>query len=282
MSLVLVTGAAGNVASRIVKRLATRGVPVRAFVRPGQRTFFGSGVEVFEGELANAARVRTAVAGVSKIYLLSAGTETTALEANVTDAAKAAGVGHIVKHSVQGAQYEAAIIPRWHRASEKRIEASGVPYTFLRPGSFASNALTWAGMVKSGDTVYGALGEAALPVIDPDDIAAVAEKVLTEDGYVGKALELTGPKALTSAEQVAILGNVIGKPLKYVNVPDEAAQKSMLEIGMPPAYVDAMMDLIKTLRGLGLVAATPTVAEVLGRPAHSFEDFLKSNVAAFR
>jgi uncharacterized protein YbjT (DUF2867 family) len=282
MSLTLVTGAAGNVASRLVRRLAARKVPVRAFIRKGEQGAFGPGVEVFEGDLADRERVRSALKGVKKVYLLTAGTGTTALEANVIDAASAERVEHLVKHSVQGAQYEAAIIPRWHRASEKAIEQAKIPFTFLRPASFASNALGWAGMVKSGGAVYGPYGDLALPVIDPDDIAAVAEKVLTEKGHEGKAYELTGPASLTTAEQVALLGKALGKPLTYVNVPDEAAHQSMVQMGMPAAYADAMIDLVKVLRGFGRIATTATFEELLGRAPKRFEDFVTANVAAFR
>jgi len=282
MSLFLVTGAAGNVASRIVARLCARKLAVRALVQSGQKASFPAGVDVFEGDLKDPTRVRAALAGVSRVYLLSGGGDALALEGPLIDAAAAAGVEHVVKHSVQGAQYEAAQIPRWHRASEKRIEASKLAYTFLRPASFASNALMWAAMIKGGDAVYGPFGEVALPVIDPDDIAAVAEKVLTEGGHAGKTYELTGPASLTTAEQVAVVGRVIGKPLRYVNVPDEAAHKSMVGMGMSAAQADAMIDLVKMLRGLGRVEATTTVADLLGRPAHAFEEVIQASAAVFR
>ena len=280
MSLVLVTGAAGNVASRLVRRLVARSVPVRAFVRKGETA--PKGAEAFEGDLADRERVRAAVKGVSKVYLLTAGTDVAALEANVIDAAAAEGVMHIVKHSVQGAEYEGAIIPKVHRAGEKKIEATKMAWTFLRPASFASNALGWIGMLKGGDNVYGPFGEASLPVIDPEDIAAVAEKVLTEDGHASKAYTLTGPETLTTAEQVAIVGKALGRNLTYVNVPDDAAQKGMVDMGMPAAQADVMIDLVKLLRGLGRIEPTKTVAELLGRPATSFTAWAESNAAAFK
>jgi uncharacterized protein YbjT (DUF2867 family) len=282
MSVILVTGAAGNVGSRVVRRLAKRGLQVRSFVRPGEAKQASAGVEKFEGDLADRARVKAAMKGASKVYLLVAGTETVSLEANVIDAAAEEHVEHLVKHSVQGAEYEAAQIPRWHRTGEKRIEASKVPFTFLRPASFASNALGWAGMLKGGDAVYGPYGEMALPVIDPEDIAAVAETVLTEPGHAGKAYTLTGPAALTTAEQVAILGKVLHRSLSFVNVPDDAARTSMVGMGMPAAYADAMIDLVKMLRGLGRVPPTQTVAELLGRPATPFGSFVEANAAAFK
>jgi (4-alkanoyl-5-oxo-2,5-dihydrofuran-3-yl)methyl phosphate reductase len=282
MSLVLVTGAAGNVGSRVVRGLAARGVRVRAFIRSGEAGPKGEGIEAFEGDLADRERVRAAVKGVSGIYLLATGLDLVSLEANVIDAAASEKVERLVKHSVQGAQYEAALIPRAHRASEKKIEQSKLPFTFLRPASFASNSLGWAGMLRGGDAVYGPYGEMALPVVDPGDIAAVAEKVLTEPGHTGKAYDLTGPEALTTAEQVAILAKALGRKLSFINVPDEAARKSMVDSGMVPGYADAMIDLVAMLRGLGRVEPTRTVSELLGRPATPFASFVESNLAAFR
>jgi len=279
MSLVLVTGASGNVGSRIVRRLVARGIPVRAFVRKGEKA--PAGAEAFEGDLADRERVRAAVKGVSKVYLLTAGTDVASLEANVIDAASAEGVKHIVKHSVQGAEYDTGIIPKQHRAGEKRIEATKMGWTFLRPASFASNAFGWIGMLKGGDAVYAPMGEASLPVIDPEDIAAVAEKVLTEEGHIGKAYTLTGPETLTTAEQVAIVGKAIGRKLSYVNVPDDAARKGMVDMGMPAAYADMMIDLVKLLRGMGRIEPTKTVSELLGR-ATTFSAWAEANAAAFK
>ncbi len=282
MSRILVTGAAGNVGSRLVHRLAQSNTPVRALVRLSEQRTFEAGVEVVRGDLNDREQVRAAMKGVDKVYLLTAGLGLPQMERVVIQAAASEKVSLLVKHSVQGAPYEAAMIPAWHRASEKEIEASGLPYTFLRPASFASNALGWGSMLKGGDTVYGPYGDVALPVIDPEDIAAVAHKVLTEDGHAGKAYELTGPASLTTAEQVAVLGRVLNRPLHYVNVPDSAALDSMVAMGMPKAYAEAMIDLVKMLRGLGKVPTTGAVAEVLKRPATSFEDFIRANTNVFR
>lgn len=282
MSKILVTGATGNVGSRLVRLLTSRGQAVRAFTRKGETARFDPKVEVVTGDFTDKESLRKAFQGVSRAYLLSAGTEIEQYEANALEAAKGARLELLVKHSVAGAPYKATDIPRWHRASEERIEASGVPFVFLRPASFASNALGWAATVKAQGTVYGALGEAALPVIDPEDIAEVAAAVLTTPGHAGKAYDLSGPEALTAAQQVAALGSVLGRTLKYVNVPDEAARESMLKMGMPPRYVDAMIGLIQTLRGIGRIEPSRDVKAILGREPRTFRQWAEANAAAFR
>jgi uncharacterized protein YbjT (DUF2867 family) len=282
MSRILVTGATGNVGSRLVRRLKDKGRAVRAFARNAASKAM-DGVEAAPGDFTDKASLREAMAGVDAVYLLSAGDQLSVHEANAIEAAKAAGVKLIVKHSVAGAQYNAPGFPTWHRAGEERLEASGVPYVFLRPASFASNALYWAASIKGQGTVYGALGEAAIPVIDPEDIAEAAAAVLTTPGHEGKAYELSGPEALTTAQQVEAVGRAIGKDLKYVNVPDDAAKQSMLGMGMSPAYVDAMISLIQMLRGIGRIEPYPgDVEKLTGHKPRSFGQWAETNAGAFR
>src|SRR4051794_11654080 len=137
MAKILVTGANGGIGSRLVKRLVARKVPVRAFVREEKAGRLPAEVEAFTGDLSDRVRVRAALEGISGVYLLTAGANLSQLEANVIDAARELKVQHIVKHSTQGAPYESTIFGRWHRAGEKRIEEAGIPFTFLRPSSFA-------------------------------------------------------------------------------------------------------------------------------------------------
>jgi uncharacterized protein YbjT (DUF2867 family) len=279
---ILVTGSTGNVGSRIVRELVSRGQSVRAFVRTADRSNFDPQVEIAEGDFTDKESLRAALQGVSRMYLLAAGQDLEQYEANAIEAAKGAGLELLVKHSVAGAQYKATDLPRWHRAGEERIEASGLPHVFLRPASFDSNALYWADTIKSHDTVYGALGDASLPTIDPEDIAAAAVVVLTTPGHVGKIYELSGPESLSTEQQVAILGSVLGRPLKYVNVPDDAARDSMLGMGMPPRYVAAMVGLIQTLRSIGRIEPTGDVKALVGREPRSFRQWAEANAAAFR
>jgi (4-alkanoyl-5-oxo-2,5-dihydrofuran-3-yl)methyl phosphate reductase len=280
MPKILVTGATGNVGSRLVTQLVSRGASVRAFVRSGERAHFDARVEIATGDFADKGSLRKALEGVSRMYLLSAGANLDEYEAIAIDAAKAAGLELLVKHSALGAQYKAADFSRWHRAGEERIEASGLPYVFLRPAAFASNALFWASTIQTQDTAYGALGDASLPVIDPEDIAAVAAVVLTTP-HAGKIYELSGPESLTSEQQVSILGSVLGRPLKYVNVPDSAARDSMLGMGLPPRYVDALVGLTQTLRNIGHIDPTGDVKAVLGRKPRTFGQWAEVNAAAF-
>lgn len=282
MSKILVTGSTGNVGSRLVQRLVELGQSVRAFTRKGEKANFAASVDVVEGDYTDLESLRRAMTGVSKMYLLSAGHDLPTHEANAIAVAKELGLEHVVKHSVAGAQWKALELGRWHRAGEERLEASGLNWTFLRPAAFATNAFGWIQTVKAQGTVYGALGEAALPVIDPVDIAAAAAVVLTTPGHAGKAYDLSGPESLTTAQQVEILGTAIGKPLTYVNVPDSAARDSMLGMGWPVQDVDAMIDFIAGVRGMGRIEPNDGVRQLTGQAPRTFAQWAAANAGAFK
>jgi uncharacterized protein YbjT (DUF2867 family) len=205
--------------------------------------------------------------------LITAGPQIPQHDGALAEAAKLGGVEHLVKISVLGARPDGSEIPRWHAAGEHRITATGLGATFLRPSSFASNARAWIASLRATGVAYGALGNAALPVIHPDDIADAAVAALTRPGHAGKAYELTGPEALTPAEQVAILAEVTGRPFRYVNVPDDAARKAMVDGGMPAVMADAMVHLIGDLRTAERIAPDDTIPTLLGRPARTFRQW---------
>jgi uncharacterized protein YbjT (DUF2867 family) len=251
-------------------------------MRPGHGSGFDPQIEIAVGDFTDRSSLSKALKGVSKMFLLSAGPDLEQHETNAVAAARDAEIELVVKLSVWGAPSKSAGIQRRHRAGEERIEKSGLSYVFLRPDWFATNALSWAPTIKSQDTAYGALGETALSVIDPDDIAAVAAVVLVTPGHAGHIYELTGPEALTCAQQLAVLGNALGRQLRYVNVPDEAARNGMESSGMDPRQAEAMIELFQTLRKAGRTDPTGDVKAVLGREPRSFGQWVQANITAFR
>jgi uncharacterized protein YbjT (DUF2867 family) len=282
--MILVTGATGNVGGEVVKQLLEAGAPVRVLARdPAKAAKLGAGVSVVRGDLAAPETLGPAFAGVTKAFVLSTGPDLARLAGNAVDAAKKAGVAHVVLLSVLGAEFEPSFeLGRWHRESERKLEASGLAWTFLRPGSFASNALSWVSSIKAQGVVYSPYGEGKSAPIDPRDIAAVAVKALLAPGHEGKAYSLTGSAAITTGEQVAKISAAIGRPLRFVDVPPEAARDGMLEAGMHPLLVDALLELMARVRaGHGATVST-AVADVLGRPARTFDAWLHDHVAAFR
>lgn len=227
--------------------------------------------------------LRSAMSGVDTVFLLGTGIRgQIEAETNVVDAARAAGVGKLVKLSSWGAQEEQFSIARMHRAVERNIEASGIAWTFLRPNGFMQNFLRSADSIRVGGTIAEPAGDARISHVDVRDIARVAALVLTTAGHDGKAYSLSGPEALSYAETAAILARALGKTVTYIPLSDQDAQSGMLAAGIPDFYVDAIIDLNRVYRGGAGAAVTTTVEQLTGHPATSFDRFAREHALLFR
>ena len=281
--MILVTGATGTIGGEVARQLVAAGIKPRLLVRdPKKASDFSGKAELVQGDLAKPESLDAAFKGVEKLFLVTAGVDGPTLEKNAIAAAKRAGVQHVVKLSVIGADQPAITFAKWHAEGEKALLASGLKWTLLRPGSFMSNTLFWLPTLKSQGAFYDSQGEGKYAPIDPADIGAVAVKALTEKGHEGKAYPMTGPASFTLTQQAAMLSKAIGKPVKYVDVPPEAARQGMLSAGMPPAYVEAIVDLSTFLKSGKADVVLPTVEQVLGRKAGTFDDWATRHAAAFR
>ncbi|MER2561472.1 MAG: SDR family oxidoreductase [Myxococcaceae bacterium] len=281
--MILVTGATGTVGGEVARQLIAAGHKPRLLVRsPEKAKAFEGKAELFKGDLDDATALANALKGVDKLFLVTAGLDGARLEAKAIDAAKAAGVKHVVKLSAAGAEYEAITFAKWHRGNEKKLEASGLAWTFLRPGNFMTNSVMSADTIKRDGAIYSPVGDGKSALIDPVDIGAVAVKALTTSGHEGKIYTLSGPVALSTQEQADIIGKAIGKTVKHVDVPPEAARDGMLKAGLPEGYVNALIELYGVMKA-GMTAGVSTDVEtVLGRKPGSFEAWVSRNAAAFK
>jgi uncharacterized protein YbjT (DUF2867 family) len=281
--MIVVTGATGNVGSELVKLLVRSGEKVRVMARNPAKAEKLGGVEIVEGDLEKPEMLGRAFAGAEKLFLLITGPDMPAVAASAAAAAKEAGVKHIVMLSSQGAGHHREFaIGRWHREAEAKVKEAGIPWTMLRPGGFASNALWWAGSIKAQGSVFGSTGEGKSAPIHPGDIAAVAHKALTSPGHEGKTYDLTGPELLSAREQVQAISEAIGRPLKYVDLPEAASREGMLKAGMPERLVNALMEGLALVREGEGSTVTSTVEELLGRPARTFGAWARDKADAFR
>ncbi|GIE93721.1 NAD(P)H-binding protein [Paractinoplanes rishiriensis] len=265
---ILVTGATGNVGRMVVDELLALGADdVRALTVDPERAALPAGVEVVRGFLGKVETLPAALQGVDVMYL--APHIPTVFEA--CRLAADAGVGRIV--DLAGAKGD-----HWQEV-EDGVEASGVPFTHLEPGEFMANTGIWAEQIRAGDVVRDAYPEAATAVIAQEDIAAVAAKVLVTDGHVGKSYELTGPESLNRREKVERIGRALGRELVYVDLPrDAAVQQFALAMGeYSEWYLDGLAQLVGHPQ-----AALPTVAELLGRPAMTLEEWARRHADMFR
>lgn len=163
---------------------------------------------------------------------------------------------------------------------EDAVRGSGLEWTVLRPGGFASNAFQWAESVRSSRTLAAPFGDVALPVIDPADIAAVAAAALVDSSHAGRTYELTGPVLVSPRDQAAAISGAVGEPVRFVPQTREEARSAMLGF-MPPEVAEATLDILGSPTPAEQ-RVSPDVSQVLGRPPRPFADWAARNAVAFK
>jgi uncharacterized protein YbjT (DUF2867 family) len=279
----LITGATGDVGSRVVECLLQRGERPRVFVRneTKARSRFGDRVEIFVGDLADPASLRPALERVDALFLVNTGPQIPPLDQAAAKVAKAGSVKHLVKLSSMDVEQNLAI-GAWHERGEAAVRASGVPFTFVQPTGFMSNLLAWAPSIKAEGVVRASTGDGRRAFIHSDDIAAVATKALTTREYVGESLPITGPEALNYAEVTAKLGAAIGRQLSFQPISDEEARQRYAATGASSPETEAHVSLWRAIREGRLAKITDNVERILGRKPIAMEQWATENAGAFR
>jgi len=205
------------------------------------------------------------------------------VQTNFIDAAKKAGVKHVVKLSGIMPELDSAFrFARMHGEIEKRLEASGMAFTHLRAGEFMPAYFRQVSNITAKGAMFLPMEDARIASIDVGDIAEIAAKVLTGAGHEGKTYPLTGPQALTMTEVAEKLSAATGNTIRYVNVPPEAARQAQLAAGMPPYLPDALFELFAERRNGKEAKVWPNAELLLDRRPTSFDEFARRNAAVFR
>ncbi|GAA0674325.1 SDR family oxidoreductase [Kitasatospora atroaurantiaca] len=279
MRTVLVTGATGNIGSKVVGELRGRGIPVRAFARDRGRAaaVLGSEVEVAVGDFAEPDSIRRALSGADRVFLMCGNDlRQVEYETNVIDAAVAEGVRRIVMLSTVGAEVGAsAAFADQHGRIEQHLRDSGVPAVILRAGYLMSNILGSAQTIAQTGQFFVPTGEARMAMIDPRDVAAAAATVLTVDGHDGQTYLITGPRAITHEEVAEELSTATGRAIEFVDVPDEAALAGMAQTGMPQWLAEQIVAVFRSIREGVNAHTTETFRELTGREPRAFADFAR-------
>ncbi|SES48682.1 NAD(P)H-binding protein [Actinokineospora terrae] len=272
---VLVTGATGSVGRHVVAGLLAAGVHVRVVTRRPEAAEFASGVEVVKGDLDAPEALESAFEGVDGLYLFVAGKT-----ASVLDQAKRAGVTRVVLLSSMSVGFDDDQIGESHRVAEEAVEDSGLEWTHLRPGMFASNLLEWASSIRAEGVVREPYGSAAQTAIHEVDIAEVAVAALLTDRHVGAVLALTGPEAQTKVAQTATIGAAICKEIRFEELAPEQ-WKADVEDEVPGWVADWLLGI---WAGATEVPETPTstVEDVLGKPARTLAEWATDHADDFR
>ncbi|MGY3441259.1 NAD(P)H-binding protein [Bradyrhizobium sp. USDA 4473] len=275
---ILVVGATGTVGRHVVRLLLESGQSVRVLTRDVARAkdLFGSGVTIFEGDLARPATLGAAFKGAAKVFVLAPpGPDLITIEAAAFAAARAARAQHLVYLSNFGAGTLGSADSLWaaHGVSEGNLRASGLAWTILRPTRFMPDTpFAWAWDRENG-IVSEPLAGSKVCVIAPEDIAAVAARVLTTEGHTGQVYELTS-EALTGPEIAQAITNATGNATTFVDMAAKSARGAIVGRGVPPFIADIMVEFFETIRA-GKWYLTGTAEEILGRKPLTYDEWLR-------
>lgn len=279
---ILLTGATGTVGRAVLRQLLDAGEPVRALTRDPARAaaLLPGGVELVAGNLGDPGGLPAALDGVDRVFLLSVGPRKAEHDANLAQAAAKAGVTRLVALSSLAAEEDPdGVLGRWHADGERAVRDAGPPWTIVRPGGFMSNALEWAASVRDAGVVRAPFGDLRASIVDPRDIAAVVVAALA-GGHDGAVLPLSGPAAISPAEQVAVLAEVLDRPVRFEELSLDEARAAMAR-RVPASVVDAVLSA-RAAAGPFRARVLPTVRDVTGRAPRSFRQWAEDHVDSFR
>lgn len=284
---ILITGATGNIGKELIARLSAQGIPFKAMVRSIEKAKDLEklpGITLVQGNFDDPHSLNTALHGIEKAFLLTNSSEQAeAQQITFVQAAKSAGVRHIVKLSQWAANVHSPVrFLRYHAAVEAAVKETGIAYTFLRPNLFMQGLLGFRDVIRSGHKFFASAGDAKISLIDVRDIAAVAAVVLTGDGHENKTYDLTGPASLTHHQLADVFSQVLGHQITFVDVPAPAMKEALLGAGFPEWQADGLLEDYTHYRLNEAAEVLPTVAEVTGHPPHTFEQFVTDHAFLFR
>ncbi|MFF3410496.1 NAD(P)H-binding protein [Streptomyces sp. NPDC002742] len=271
--MIIVTGATGQLGRQIVERLLTRvpasGVGVSVRDPRKAKAFADRGVRVRQGGFTAAAGLAHAFEGASQVLIVSVdkmGEEAVRQHRAAIDAAVAAGARRILYTSHMGAgassHFQAC---RDHAATEGALRASGVPFTSLRNGFYASSAMQFLGhALRSGQVVLPSDGPVSWTA--HADLADAAAAVLADEGcFDGPTPPLTAAQALTFDDITGIAAEVTGRAMTRTTAPDGQFRQQLVDGGAPGEMADQLLGIFAASRAGEFAAVDPTLATLLGR-----------------
>lgn len=283
--MIVITGATGTVGRPLVALLKEQGVAVRAVARSAEVGKVPVGVDVDRSDLARPEDVAPALEGASALFVHPRAVGESAPELLALAAEK--GVRRVVVLSAINVDDDPAYQPSRvngdrNKEVEDAVAGGGLPWVAVRASSFATNAIGMFGaQVRAGGVIRAPYADFAEAPIHEADLAAVIARALLDDNLDGRRIPVTGPQSLTHQEMVAVIGEVIGRPLTFQEVPPELAARGLVANGLPEAFVNALM--ARYARDAGKPAlVTDEVERILGRPARGFAQWVADHADAFQ
>lgn len=275
---ILVIGATGNVGRPTVAGLLAKGESVRALSRSAEKVAqLPAGVTGVVGDLESGNGLTEACAGVDKLFLITSNGETeTTRGLNAVQAAKAAGVKHVVFLSVANPAKEPAV-PHYRAKLpiEDAIRNSGADYTFLRPNFFMQTDMSILPAIKQHGVYPMPIGLVGNNRVDTRDIADCAVRVLTETGHAGASYNLHGPDTINGPKAAEVYARHFGREVRYGGDDVEQWAKPVAAF-LPPWLLDSLKKMFigqQQHGGIADAAAIAASAAAVGHPLRTFDAF---------
>ncbi|MFC8335734.1 NmrA family NAD(P)-binding protein [Streptomyces rubiginosohelvolus] len=283
---IVVTGATGALGRLVVDALLAT-VPageVVAVVRDKEKAaaLAARGVELRIADYSAPETLAGAFRSGDRVLLIS-GSEVgrrVAQHAAAIDAAKAAGVAQLAYTGILGGPDADFALADEHKATEQLILDSGLPYTFLRNGWYTENYTANLAPVLEHRAVVANAGEGRIASASRADFAAAAAAVLTGDGHLNTAYELSGDTAWSLAEYAAVISGLTGETIAYNNVPAATHQEILVGAGLPEGFAAILVDVDEAI-GRGRLAGTSgDLARLIGRPTTPLAETVRAALSA--
>ncbi|BAU12975.1 hypothetical protein LEP3755_35110 [Leptolyngbya sp. NIES-3755] len=279
---ILVTGATGNIGGEVIRHLLEQKAPIRGLVRNPQKAakLKAQGVELAPGDFSQPETLEAALQGIETAFLvMPSDPNQVQLECNFIDAAKRAGVRHLVKLSVLRAGELPSTFQQWHRQIEEHLEASGMTWTHLRPNMLMQN-MRWfiQTMAQQGTFYHSIAGDTKISHIDARDVAAVAALCLSQPGHENQAYDLTGSEAVSFEQVTQYFGSALNRSLQFIQVAPADMKAARLANGEPEWYLDAEAQLFECWQNGAGSMITTTFSDLVQRSPNTFEAYAKDYV----
>ena len=202
------------------------------------------GADVRFGDFDEAESLPPAFAGGDRLLLISTLSvgRRAAQHGRAIDAAKAAGIGHVVYTSTGGmhADNPAIVVPD-HRATEEKLKASGLDFTLMRDSLYAEAALLQILPRAIGmGQMRSASGEGQVPFVAKEDCVAAAVEALAGENHAGRIYEITGPELFSMRDLCALAEAMTGRRVEFVPISDEEFAADLAAAGIPAEYEAGM------------------------------------------
>ncbi|MFJ6381135.1 NAD(P)H-binding protein [Kitasatospora sp. NPDC092039] len=280
----VVFGARGNVGRHVAGGLLAAGEQVRAV----SRVPVAGPTPGYDAVVADLGRPETLPAvfdGADSVFLYGMLDPRQPYDIDeVAAAAAAAGIRQVVLLSSVAVILDPDAdhpVARLNRTIEQSVQRSGLNWTFLRPGTFATNTRTWwAESIRTDNVVRLPRPFAQSAPVHEKDIAALAVTALTEPGHSHQAYTVHGVESLTLQRQVEHIGEAIGRHIRVEHISDEQARADVART-MHPVVADAIVS--QWAAADGVAAVTSAIAEkITGAPAHTYAQWAADHADDFR